>query len=254
MRGLSVETLRKGGRYVLDGKTNVGRCLTCGHLTIFVETGPWLANDYLCVRCRSMPRWRAIIHVLNTHFPNWRELQMHECGAGGGATRRFRQECSEGYSGSRYLVPEVARGEIVGNFSCQDIEELTFPDESFDLFITQDVLEHVLRPDRAMSEIARVLRPGGAHVYTVPLVHGRQTLVRVVPSETGGIEYLMPADYHVGLGGRDRSLVIREWGDDFVDFVSGHGGLSTEIVELNDRKLGLAGSPGHPLEVFISRK
>jgi SAM-dependent methyltransferase len=247
-----IDRMRRYGPSVLNGRANVGRCLICDHRTLFVETGPWLANDYHCVRCNSIPRWRGIIHVLNSKFPNWRELTMHECGAGGAATRKFRRESTR-YSGSRYLLPEVPRGDVVGDVSCQDIEDLTFPDESFDLLITQDVLEHVLRPDRAMAEIARVLRPAGAHVFTVPIYHGCRTLVRAVPSDSG-IEYLLPPDYHGGPTSPERSLVIREWGDDFVDFVSEHGGLTTEVLPLMDRRLGLDGNPGNPLEVFISRK
>ena len=248
-----VAAKRKYSRFVLEGKANFGRCLACDHRTLFVETGPWLANDYLCIRCESMPRWRGIVHVLNHQFPNWRDLQIHECGAGGVSTRKFMRDSTGGYSGSRYLVPDTRRGEIVGKFSCQDIEQLTFADESFDLFITVDVLEHVLRPDRAMLEISRVLRPGGAHVFTVPIYHRSETLVRAVPSETG-IEYLLPADYHGGPEDPEPSLVIREWGDDFSDFVSQHGGLSTQIFDLKDRKLGLDGSAGYPLQVLVSRK
>ncbi len=251
---VSLSAVRRYGRFVVNGNANLGRCLVCDHPTLFVVTGPWLANDYLCIRCGSMPRWRAMMFVLDRRFPRWRDLQMHECGAGGLTTAKFRRESSGGYSGSRYLVHEIPRGESIGNdMSCQDIERLTFPDASFDLFITQDVLEHVLRPDRAMAEIARVLRPGGAHVYTVPIVHGRRTLVRAVPSESG-IEYLLPPEYHGGLRDLERSLVVREWGDDFGHFVSMNGGLSTEFVRLEDRRLGLDGSPGHPLEVLISRK
>jgi len=40
----------------------------------------------------------------------------------------------------------------------------------------------------------------------------------------------------------------------FVEFVAEESGLSTETVVLHDRRLGLDGAPGHPLEVFISRK
>ncbi len=189
-----------------------------------------------------------MIHVLDDQFPDWRDLLIHECGAGGPATRKFRHEAPR-YSGSRFL-PEVPRGEVVDNFTCQDIEDLTFPDDSFDLFITQDVLEHVLRPEWAVAEIARVLRPGGAHVFTVPVTQGHSTLVRVVPSDSG-VEYLLPPDYHGGLDNPERSLVIREWGDDFIDFVSEHSGLPTEVHRLHDRSLGL---DGDPLEVFITRK
>jgi hypothetical protein len=170
-----LESIRRYGRFVLSGKANLGRCLVCDHQTLFVETGPWLANHYRCVRCHSVPRWRGIIHVLESKFPDWRNLTIHECGAGGPATRKFRRESTR-YSSSCYLVPEVPRGDVVGNVSCQDIEDLTFADESFDLVITQDVLEHVLRPDRAVAEIARILRSGGAHVFTVPIYHGRRSL------------------------------------------------------------------------------
>jgi SAM-dependent methyltransferase len=241
-----LEAIRKNGRFILTGKANRGRCLVCDHSTLFVETGPWLASDYQCVRCHSIPRWRGVIHVLNRTFPDWRDLTIHECGAGGPATRKFRRDAAH-FSSSAYLVPDVPRGEMVGKISCQDIEDLTFADESFDIVITQDVLEHVLRPDRAVAEIARVLRPGGAHVFTVPIYHGHQTLVRAAPSDSG-IDYLLPPDHH------GPSLVVREWGDDFVDFVAAESGLSTEVVSLHDRRLGLDGLPGHPLEVFISRK
>ena len=87
------------------------------------------------------------------------------------------------------------RGTQVGDVTCQDLECLTFEDESFDLFITQDVLEHVLRPDLAVNEIARVLRRGGAHVFTVPVYRGRTTLIRAIPSASG-IEHLEPSEYH----------------------------------------------------------
>ena len=67
-----------------------------------------------------------------------------ECGAGGPATWKMKREVGT-YSSSRYLLPEVPRGEFGWDTSCQDIEDLTFEDECFDLATTQDVLEHVLR-------------------------------------------------------------------------------------------------------------
>jgi hypothetical protein len=90
-------------------------------------------------------------------------------------------------------------------------------------------------------------------VFTVPIYHGRRSLVRAIPSDSG-IEYLLPPDFHGGPMNPERSLVIREWGDDFVDFVAEQSGLSTEVVLLHDRRLGLDSPPGNPLQVFISRK
>lgn len=49
-----------------------------------------------------------------------------------------------------------------------DIRTLPFRDESFDLVLATDVLEHVLEDDVAATELFRVLRPGGVAVITVP--------------------------------------------------------------------------------------
>lgn len=45
---------------------------------------------------------------------------------------------------------------------------LPFASSSFDLVIASDVLEHIEDDAKAVSEIARVLRPGGAFVFSVP--------------------------------------------------------------------------------------
>jgi SAM-dependent methyltransferase len=49
-----------------------------------------------------------------------------------------------------------------------DLAELDMPDAVYDLVIASDSLEHVSDLERALSEIARVLRPGGLLVSTVP--------------------------------------------------------------------------------------
>jgi len=244
LRGLT----REYGRSILTGKANLGYCPICERRTIFVESGPWLRDQYLCVRCRSIPRWRALIHTLNLEFPNWRELKIHESSPMGPASRKLRRE-APAYSASQYLLPDVPRGSVVGNVTCQDLEALSFADNSFDLFITQDVLEHVLRPELAVKEIARVTGPGGAHVFTVPIHRGRRTLVRAIPAGSG-IEHLHPPRYHGNPVDPNGSLVVREWGDDFVDFVAEHIGLQTEAHQFRDRRLGL---DGEYLEVFVTR-
>jgi SAM-dependent methyltransferase len=49
-----------------------------------------------------------------------------------------------------------------------DVCELPFADLSFDLVLATDIVEHVDDDGRALSEIRRVLRPGGAAVISVP--------------------------------------------------------------------------------------
>jgi SAM-dependent methyltransferase len=45
-----------------------------------------------------------------------------------------------------------------------------FPDDSFDSAICSQVFEHVFTPDAFLAEIARVVKPGGQLVVTVPFV------------------------------------------------------------------------------------
>ncbi len=49
-----------------------------------------------------------------------------------------------------------------------DICAMPFADDSFDLVLATDVIEHVDDDARALREIARVLRPGGTLLLTVP--------------------------------------------------------------------------------------
>jgi len=76
---------------------------------------------------------------------------------------------------------------------CEDITALTFKDACFDLIVSSDVLEHVHRLDDAFHETARVLKPGGAHLFTVPpraLTRQRAKIVN------GEIHYIEPPEYH----------------------------------------------------------
>ncbi len=50
-----------------------------------------------------------------------------------------------------------------------DIEQpLPFPDADFDAVVAGELLEHVRFPDNVVAEVARVLRPGGVFVGSVP--------------------------------------------------------------------------------------
>ncbi len=63
---------------------------------------------------------------------------------------------------------EACRARGFEHIECCSVQSLDFPDERFDVVISCDVLEHMEADDRAMAEMARVLRPGGILVLTVP--------------------------------------------------------------------------------------
>lgn len=50
----------------------------------------------------------------------------------------------------------------------ENIEEISFPDNSFDILIANHVLEHVQNDTKAIEEIQRVLAPGGIAILQTP--------------------------------------------------------------------------------------
>ena len=232
----------------LKGRANSGWCPVCSCKTTFVEYGTWLRDNYLCIKCHSIPRNRALIHTLTSYFPEYRSLKIHESSPSGAASAKIASDCP-GYVPTQ-LFTEIPPGSYQSGVRCQNLECMTFPDDSFDLIITQDVFEHVMHPDRAFADIARTLKPGGAHIFTVPLYPRKQTMIRAIESE-GTIKHLAEPQYHGNPVDEKGSLVIREWGEDIVDYIRQSCGMTTSVYKLQDRKLGI---DGEFLEIFISRK
>jgi hypothetical protein len=239
---------RRLPRGVLPGAWHRGYCPICEARTIFVIRGPWLRDQYLCARCRSIPRWRALIEVLETHFPRWRDAAIHESSPGGAASNKLQRECR--HYASSHFFPDTPPGQVTARGRCEDLERLTFGDAIFDLVVTQDVLEHVLDPARAFAEVARTLKPGGAHVFTVPWYQGRPTRQRARRAG-GAIEHLEPPEYHGNPIDPNGSLVVTDWGWDLCDVIYRHCGLTTTAIKVVDRSRGIVADFN---EVFVTRK
>jgi len=63
-----------------------------------------------------------------------------------------------------------------------DGNELPFGDKSFDLCVSDYVLEHVANPEKHFASVARVLRPGGCYVFRTPnLWHYVSLAARILP-------------------------------------------------------------------------
>lgn len=190
---------------------------------------------------------RSFIFVLETEFPDWRNLVIHESSPSGPVTTKLSRNCSQ-YSIS-YFFDNTPLGTVQGGKRCENLESLTFDNGVFDLFITQDVFEHVLNPEDAFKEIARVLKPGGAHVFTVPWIASRKTESRVM-IEDGKIQTIKDPEYHGSPTDPDGCLVITEWGSDMADMIYDVSGLKTKVFSPKDQELGIVGKG---LEVFVSR-
>jgi SAM-dependent methyltransferase len=73
-----------------------------------------------------------------------------------------------GYVCSEYYGRDLKSGDVINGIRHEDLQRLSFADDSLDVVLSSDVLEHMPSPYEAHVEIFRVLRPGGRHLFTVP--------------------------------------------------------------------------------------
>ena len=233
---------------------NEGVCPTCDSQTTFRSDFPSLRSFYACVKCGSLPRERALMRVIELVAPNFAELRIHECSPARparGASRQLQQRCRR-YVESQF-DPELALGQVhADGYRSENLEALQFENESLDLHITQDVLEHVLDPARAFAEIARTLVPGGLHVFTVPLVRQFEaSQMRARRDARGETDLLVAPEYHESALGDAASLVTWHWGYDIVDRIYETSGMITTIWSIDDLSAGIRGEYN---EVLVSRR
>jgi SAM-dependent methyltransferase len=236
-------------RHAIQGRMTIGHCPICERRTAFCKEGSWLRDQFKCTRCSSIPRWRAMIVVLQRFFPNWREMTIHESSPAGAASDKIARECKSCVQ--THWFPDVPPGEMRLAYRCENLEQQTFSDATFDLVVSQDVFEHVLDPASGFREVARTLKSGGAHVFTIPWYYWKPTLVRASRDEMDKICYHAKPEYHGNPLDANGSLVVTEWGADFCDFIFKSSGLMTTAVHIRDTKQGI---DADFIEVFISRK
>lgn len=100
-----------------------------------------------------------------------------------GRLDRFIEERIEGRdvvavnlgSGPTDLHPAVSNVDLIAyepvNLVC-DIHEIPLAADSVDVVINREVLEHVPEPERVVSEMHRILKPGGWIYSAVPFIQG----------------------------------------------------------------------------------
>jgi SAM-dependent methyltransferase len=119
--------------------------------------------------------------------------------------------------GSEYLGPQYKGGQRVQGFRHEDVMDLSFADQSFDLVVSNDVMEHIPDPVKALGECFRVLKPGGEVLASIPFDPSVDTTtVRARLAQTG-IEHLLPAQYHGNPLSLDGSLVFHDFGWDLLE-------------------------------------
>jgi SAM-dependent methyltransferase len=120
----------------------------------------------------------------------------------------------------------------------EDVTRLSFRDRSFDAVVSLDVLEHVPDFRRALAEFARVLRPDGVLVLSVPFYaeagHSRE-LARIVD---GVVEHLQPPEFH-GDPVSGGVLCFHHFGWDLLEALREAGFTGAEALLVRDPAQGL---------------
>jgi SAM-dependent methyltransferase len=171
-------------------------------------------GGHRCLRCLSTFRHRAV-GVVIAGLALRGDAAVYELSSRGALYRHLRRTFA------RVTVSELFDGVPPGGFrgavQCQDVQQLTYADASFDLVTSTEVFEHVPDDRRAFAEVHRVLRPGGHVVFTVPLMDVQPTLERA-RLEHGAIVHLVEPEYHGDrLRGRGGVLAFRTYGPDILD-------------------------------------
>jgi SAM-dependent methyltransferase len=227
-----------------QGRHEAGFCNVCGTETLFTFSTPsFFRESLVCACCGSTSRYRSIARGILRAIRDRRGVEIRSLSALSGAPRApvFRvydtqvpfeadscaypipallSKCAWIEVETSTLRPDEPLGKSVApGVTNQSLEALTFPDGSFDLVVTSDVMEHVRLDDKAHREIHRVLVAGGVYVFTAPdPLSCRETVIRrrvVVPEDPSRDEDVLPPQYHGDANSPDgKALAYRAYGTD----------------------------------------
>lgn len=192
-------------------RSRIRRCGACRELTIILAFGED-EEFHLCLHCRANLRYEMLASHIRECYPQLEQLDVLELD--------FNSPLRPILLHARSYMPSFYRDNVLpGTYSengviCQDITRLTLPDESLDLVVSSDVLEHVPDFTAALRESWRVLRSGGAHLFTVP---PRAVTRRRAQIEGGRVVHLLEPEYHLDPLSREGVLAFWDFGPDMAD-------------------------------------
>lgn len=186
----------------------VGRCSICG-ATVFVRLNrtEWGVR---CVRCGGAPNTLTLVDTIRRLVGDLGDKQVYVLSAAGPLFEYLQRSCRH-LTFSLYS-DAVAPGEYADGVLSQDVQRLTLPNGSFDLCVHSEVFEHVPDDLAGFRELHRVLKPGGATIFTVPVSDRDITLERA-RMVGGRIEHIYPPEYHNDQL-RGSVLAFRDYGRD----------------------------------------
>ena len=231
-RRAAVHSRPAAAGYGKDGYAD--SCTVCGHTGYLRREEQSIRETYRCGGCGASLRYREQARLILNHFSRegserladlaaeseFQNLKIYEPGLIG-PFRKFFQKLPHYHTS--YFWDDVVPGESREGVQCQDLMHLTYEDDSFDLVLSSDIFEHVRKPFIGFKEVNRVLKPGGFHIFSIPLqCPMRSTTVFRV--DTSGPEdvFVLPKHYHSAPKG-GKSLVYTDFGEDMTRIMVADG-------------------------------
>jgi SAM-dependent methyltransferase len=196
---MNLARMRGALHYLANGSTPIhwrisrGHCPSCSRdLFLMMKDDPFLIR---CLGCRASAINLSLIPVVQRHFPKINcSMCAYELSTYGSMLNWLRRNFFN-LETSEYF-PDQPLGTKVNGISNQDVQQLTFAEESFDLVTSNQVFEHVPDDSAAFRECYRVLRSRGALVFAVPLHDDIAASERIARLEGGRVAFYGKPEYH----------------------------------------------------------
>jgi len=225
-------------------------CNVCGSTGGFIDNDPKRPREsFRCKGCKTNSRQRLLAFFLGSvlgfrppvkSWPPDKNIAIFESSGFGGYPKYLSDKFT--YYNTDF-VPEITAARGYDNKKYADLQAMPYPDNFFDVLLSSDVLEHVRDYKKALSEIYRVLKPGGLMLLQIPYDHNRLETMFRVKVEGDQDVHIMEPYYHAEV-----HLVYRDYGRDLLGWLK-EAGFSTAYVPI---KL-----PRHSIplqEIFIAAK
>jgi SAM-dependent methyltransferase len=169
------------------------------------------------------------VNVIRSNYSDLARLSVYELSSRGMLVKWLETQ-ARSLATSEY-IPDVPLGGLDKGVRCEDVQNLTFEDSTFDLCTSTEVFEHVADDHAGFSEVHRVLRAGGVFIFTVPLSDKQQTVERASLID-GKVVNLLEPEYHGDPFSENESILcFRNYGEDIIDRLISAGFSSAELVE-----------------------
>jgi SAM-dependent methyltransferase len=232
-----------------DPRAMYGLCGLCGRRVIFIgdARAPSTREILACPHCSANVRQRAAATVLlsSLRAPLASVVYATEHASSFYVSLRLRvgrlhgSEYNVGLRRRLQMSTWLWRCRIPEFVRTQDVTALTFRDRSMDGVVCLDVLEHVPDYRAALCEFARVLKPGGTLVLTVPFYHQAPDSEQIAFDDAGGVvRHVGEPEYH-GDPVRGGVLCYHHFGWDLLDAMRDVGFTEASACRVHDVAAGI---------------